>query len=56
MGKISRAINNNPGATLVVVNTGLVACFFMMVGIYKAAREEKMLDTVDFLKAIVKPF
>lgn len=56
MRKLGRFIEKNPGGVLVAVNMGLVACFFGMVGVYKAAKEEGMLDSIEFLKAIVKPF
>ncbi len=56
MKSLSRMIEKNPGGVLILANVGLVTCFFGMVGLYKAAKEEGMLDSIEFLKAIVKPF
>lgn len=56
MKKLIKSIRNNPGAAIVVANTGLVCTFFLLVGVYREAKEEGLLDLTDFLKTVVKPF
>lgn len=54
--RVENLISKNPGVALMVANLGIVTCFFLLVGVYKEAKTEGMLEFMDFLKSIVKPF